>query len=127
MTQPSINERLSAGVRKILEQAAHTGIAYRATKDIVDWTPVVKATFHPDRPELLGFSENEKADMMPNTATLKICDDQPVLSANGQVQAKGWTWAILGVSRHNGKYLYKCKRGVPAPGRQAGPNRGGGR
>ncbi len=121
----SIHDRLIAGVKSVLKDAAHPGLQFRATNR-ADWAPIAgDASWHPDRPELLTYSEDDKAEALPNTGTLKVVDGGTALKGGWQVQAMGQTWSVMGMSIHNGKRLYRCKRSVPEG--MGGPNRGGGR
>ncbi len=123
----SIHERLNAGTREVLSEAAHPDIKFRADRDAA-WAPIVgDATFHPDRPEMLGFSEDDKAEMLPNAGTLKVAEEGTELPVGYHVQALSRNWAVMGISIHNGKRVYRVKRMVPAPGEQAGADLAGGR
>lgn len=130
LTMPaSIHDRLVAGVRQVLQEGAHPGLQYRATSGDA-WADIVgDASFHPDRPDFLGFSDDDKDDMLPSTGTLKISDvdGNTALADKYQVKAMGQTWAVLGLSRHNGKRLYRCKRTGVASGTGQPFNRGGAR
>jgi hypothetical protein len=123
----SIHTRLNAGSRQVLSEAAHPDIEYRTSKTGA-WTELEgDATFHADRPESLGFEDTAKGEVLPNTGTLKVAEGGTALNPKWHVKAMGRQWAILGLSKHNGKIVYRCKRIVPAKSGQGGTNRGGGR